>query len=285
MVREGDRPWSGPPTPFQRIAERARRAGLDPRAFPRRWEKIGDVLVLKLPPSLDVPREALAALYATVLDAKTVVEYVGGVQGPWRLPNVRWLWGGGTETVHLEDGVRFALDVAKVMFSSGNLPERIRMGRHPGTGEVVVDLFAGIGYFSLPMAVHSKAARIVACEANPVAFRYLEDNVRINRVTSIEPRLGDCRDVAPTGIADRVVMGHFDAYDFLDVAFRAAKGRATIHLHGLVGPRHPASEFERRFEEDARRNGFETVSRALRRVKSHGRKVWHVVLDMDVRRS
>ena len=284
MVREGDRPRSGPPTPSQQIAERAREAGFDARGFPRRWEKIGDVLVLKLPPSLDVPREALAALYATVLDAKTVVEDVGGVQGPWRLPKVRWLWGGGTETVHIEDGVRFALDVAKVMFSSGNLPERIRMGRLPGTGEVVVDLFAGIGYFSVPMAVHSKAARIVACEANPVAFHYLEETLRINRVTCVETRLGDCRDAAPTGIADRIVMGHFDAADFLDVAFRAAKGRATIHLHGLVGPRHPASEFERRFDEEARRNGFDAISRRLRRVKSHGRKVWHVVLDADVRR-
>lgn len=285
MARRENRRRALPPTPFEQIAERARRAGLDPRGLPRRWEKVGDVLVLRFPPGLDVPREAIAPVYAGVLGAKTVVEKMGGVQGPWRLPQVRWVWGDGTETVHLEDGVRFKLDVAKVMFSSGNLDERGRMARAPAAGETVVDLFAGIGYFSVPMAVHSEAARIVACEANPVAFGYLEDNIRINRVVSIVPRLGDCRDVAPTGIADRIVMGHFDAPDFLDVAFRAAKRRAMIHLHGLIGPRHRASAFEGRFEEETRRHGFDTVSRNLRRVKSHARKVWHVVLDADVRRS
>ncbi len=285
MARTEDLRRALPPTLLDQVVARAGRAGLDPRGLPHRWEKIGDVLVLKLPPTPDVSRGALAALYAEVLGARTVVEDVGGVQGPWRLPEVRWLWGDGTETVHLEDGVRFKLDVAKVMFSSGNLPERIRMARLPRAGEVVVDLFAGIGYFSVPMAVHSEAARIVACEANPVAFRYLEDNIRINRVASVEPRLGDCREVAPSGIADRVVMGHFEAPTFLDVAFRAAKGRATIHLHGLIGPRHPASAFEGEFEQEARRCGFDVVSRNLRRVKSHGRKVWHVVLDADVQRS
>ncbi len=242
------------------------------------------MLVLRPLPGLHVSREVLASLYAGVLGAKTVVEDVGGVEGPWRLPKVRRLWGDGTETVHIEDGVRFKLDVAQVMFSSGNLPERIRMARLPRAGEVVVDLFAGIGYFSVPMAVHSEAARIVACEPNPVALRYLEDNIRINRVTSVEPCLGDCRDVAPSGIADRVVMGHFEAPTFLDVAFRAAKGRATIHLHGLIGPRQPASAFEGGFEREARRCGFEVASRNLRRLKSYGPKTWHAVLDADVQR-
>ncbi len=227
----------------------------------------------------------MAPLYAEVLGAKTVLEDVGGIRGPWRLPQVRWVWGDGTETVHLENGVRFKLDASKVMFSSGNMDERIRMARVPAPGETVVDLFAGIGYFSVPMAVHARPARVVACEANPVAHGFLEENVRINRATAVEPRLGDCRDVAPKGVADRVVMGHFDALEYFDVALRSAKDRAAIHLHALVGPRRGTAALLADLETGSRGHGFEVASTAVRRVKSHGQRVWHVVVDAQVQRA
>lgn len=39
------------------------------------------------------------------------------------------------------------------MFSSGNRSEKLRMGKLDCRDEVVVDLFAGIGYFVLPFLV------------------------------------------------------------------------------------------------------------------------------------
>ncbi len=274
---------AGPAESIRRMA--AEVGGLDPRLLPRRWELVGDVLVLRVPPALRPHLAHLLPVYAEVLGARTVLEDVAGPQGPWRLPQVRWLWGDGTETVHLENRVRFKLDVAAVMFSSGNLDERVRMAGVPQAGETVVDLFAGIGYFALPMAVHSKAARIVACETNPTAFHYLEENVRINRAARVEPLLGDCREVAPVGVADRVVMGHFEAREYMDTAFRAAKDRATVHLHGLVRDRWtPRPPLMQRLYLEAARHGFVVASCRLRRVKSVAPRVWHAVVDADVTR-
>lgn len=268
-------------TPAEEVADRVS-SGLT-RFVPRKYERIGDILILRFPPVDAAGREEIAAAYADVLGAKTVVAD-RGIGGPWREPDVETVFGGETETIHVEDGVRFKLDVADVMFSSGNVPERIRMGRLVCRGETIVDLFAGIGYFALPMAVHGQPERIVACEVNPTAFRYLEENVRLNRAWRVEPRLGDCRTVAPPKAADRIVMGHFDAPRYLDVAMKAANAECILHYHEAV----PIAELPdgpwARIESAANRSGFRAERLAVRRIKSVAPRVRHVVFDVRLTR-
>ena len=245
---------------------------------PRRYERIGDVLLLKLP-EIGGGRERIAAAYADVLRAKSVVSD-HGVRGPWREPDVEVLFGGETETVHLEDGVRFRLDVARTMFSSGNVAERMRMGRVVRPGETVVDLFAGIGYFALPMAVHGRPARVVACEVNPAAFAYLEANVRLNCAWSVEPRLGDCREVAPPNAADRIVMGLLRGKPYLDVAMRTAKHACVLHYHEAVPVEDVPDGPWSRVEAAAHRAKRRAELLAVHRIKSYAPRVAHVVLDV-----
>jgi len=270
------------PKPFQIITEAvAVEPGLK-RFLPDKWEMIGEVLVLKLPHELSGCKVAVAEGYARVLGAKAVLQDVGGIDGDLRIPQVEKLWGGSTETVHLADGVRFKLDAAKVMFSSGNLPERMRMARISRPGETVVDMFAGIGYFTVPMALHSRPERIFACEVNPVAFHYLQENARINRVENLTPLLGDCRETAPEGVADRIVMGYLRAQDFLDKAMRVAGPEAVLHYHEacpneLIGTR-PWSAVREAAEKAERR--IELLR--LFRLKSYAPGVSHVVLDARV---
>lgn len=75
-------------------------------------------------------------------------------------------------------------------------------------GETVVDLYAGIGYYTLPLAVHARAARVVACEWNPDACLALRHNVAANGVGDrVEVLFGDNRVTTralPDGMADRV---------------------------------------------------------------------------------
>ncbi len=48
--------------------------------------------------------------------------------------------------------------------------------------QVVVDLFAGIGYFTLPYLVHAGAAHVHACEWNPAAVEALRKNVKVMQI-------------------------------------------------------------------------------------------------------
>ncbi|MFO7618583.1 MAG: class I SAM-dependent methyltransferase family protein, partial [Thermoplasmata archaeon] len=153
--------------------------------LPRRWEQLGHVLVLKIDPELENWIEEIATTYAKVLDVDTVLRDTGGVHGQYREPVMDVLLGDNTETVHLENGIKYCLDAEKIMFSSGNVDERIRMASVCQPGETVVDMFAGIGYFTLPMAVHSEPARIIAHEINPVSHRYLKMNIGLNGVAKI----------------------------------------------------------------------------------------------------
>lgn len=50
--------------------------------------------------------------------------------------------------------------------------------------ETVVDLYAGIGYFTLPYLVHARAAHLHACEWDSDALRALRHNLRANGVYS-----------------------------------------------------------------------------------------------------
>ena len=133
--------------------------------IPKKWEKIGNVLILKLPDELDNYKKEISIIYAKILKCKSVLNDFGGIDGIYRTPKVELIFGSeNTETTHIENGIKYKLDPRKIMFSSGNMDERIRMSNISNPNEVIVDLFAGIGYFSLPIAVYSKPKKIFACE-------------------------------------------------------------------------------------------------------------------------
>src|SRR5256712_9229598 len=181
-------PRSTPPSARRAIEERLLARGVPRELAPQRWERIGDILAIRVSAAARPHAERIAAVCGEVLRVRTVVEDRSGIHGPMRTPDVRVLWGDGTETVHVEAGVRYALDVGRIMFSSGNLAERVALPARVQPGAVVVDLFAGIGYFALPIALRSRARVVYACEVYPVAFRYLTTNIRLNLATNVIPR-------------------------------------------------------------------------------------------------
>ncbi|WP_254838949.1 class I SAM-dependent methyltransferase [Natronomonas marina] len=232
--------------------------------------------------------EALLALHG---EADTVLAR-GGISGTRRDPAPEVVAGTGeTETVHVEHGTKYALDLADVMFSPGNKAERARMGETVEAGERVFDMFAGVGYFALPMA--RAGAEVTAAEIDPEAYRFLVENARLNGVADrLRPVLGDCRDVETT--ADRVVMGHYDAaepraddgtgerFEYLDASLDALVSGGTVHLHEAT----PEAQFPERPVERLRAAAADagrTVEvRESRVVKSHSAGVVHGVVDAAV---
>lgn len=270
--------------PHDILRGRFRDANLGEDIIPGRWERIGDIVVLRLPSDAQPHASEIGRLIGEVLGAKAVVEDVSGIHGPHRTPKIRILWGSGTETVHTEGGIHFALDVARIMFSSGNLAERVGIAARIRPGQVVVDLFAGIGYFSVPIGVRSRPARVYACEVNPVAYGYLLENVRLNRAVNVVPLLGDCRDTAPSGVADWVLMGHFSATEYLDVAFRAMKDAGTLVYHCLAPTKRFPQEAIERIREAGAHLDFEIGGIHSRRVKSYAPGILHGVVEASVTR-
>lgn len=273
-----------PQDPHASLRQALALAGIPEEAGPRKWERIGDVLVLRLSNAARPYAQDVGRVYGETLRCRTVVEDVSGVHGILRTPEVRVLWGDGTETVHLEGGVRYKLDVARIMFSSGNLSERTSIASKVHDGAAVVDLFAGIGYFTLPIAVHARPERIYACELNPVAFHYLLENLRLNRATNVIPLLGDCRDTAPRSVADVVLMGHFSAADYLDVAFDTLRGAGLVVYHELCSkeqfPQAPLSHVVAA----AKDRWYDVESVHSKILKSYAPGIVHAVLEARVRR-
>ena len=253
--------------------------------IPNKWEKIGDILTFILPKNLDKYKSEIGETYASVLNCKTVLNDIGGITGEYRKPNVEKIFGlKNTETIHKENGIRYKLDPTKVMFSSGNMDERIRMANISNNDEVVVDLFAGIGYLSLPIAVYSKPKRIFAIEKNPISYNYLVQNISLNNVVDIvEPIKGDNRKITPKNVADRVIMGYFDTQKFLPTAFSCLKnGCGIIHYHDKLSddeiPEKPLNSIKKLAEEYNRKANLIQ----LREVKSYAPGISHYVFDINI---
>jgi len=203
------------------------------------------------------------------------VVWIESVQGVTRTPQTEILWGSAGEVRHKESGYTYLLDPQKVMFSMGNRNEKIRIAGmiRDGTGnERVADMYAGIGYFAIPMA--GAGARVHAIEINPVAFGWLQRNIGVNRLSGrVTATLGDCRTML-TGTYDRIVMGHFDAIAMVSEALRHVHTGSIIHLHSIG----PVVDQIRGQVEGA---GFSATIR-VHKVKKYRPHAWHVVQDVTI---
>ncbi|HWS22424.1 MAG TPA: SAM-dependent methyltransferase [Methanoregula sp.] len=203
------------------------------------------------------------------------VLWIESLHDATRTPRTQILWGDAGEVEHHENGYTYFLDPGKVMFSMGNRSEKMRIAqlvRRSDTDEKVADMFAGIGYFTIPIA--GSGATVHAMEINPVAFEYLNRNVRENRLDGrVKSSLGDCRNLL-TGTYDRIVMGHFDAISMLPSALLHVHEGSIIHLHSI-------GTVEDRIKEQVKGTGF-SASIHVHKVKKYRPHAWHVVQDVTI---
>lgn len=243
---------------------------------PGSWAVVGSVILARFDGTgrERAIGEALLELHG---GAHTVLA-TEGIEGPHREPQVRVVAGADeTETVHVEHGTEYAMDLAEVMFSPGNQAERVRMGQVVEPGDQVFDMFAGIGYFTLPMA--RAGAEVVATERNPAAFAYLRENLERNEVADqVDAYRLDCRALRPR--ADRVVMGHYDATEYLDAGLAALRPGGIVHLHAVAPADDRWASAEGALADAA---GAASVTvRDRRVVKTHSPGLVHVVVDARV---
>lgn len=251
---------------------------------PSRWQILGDIIIVNIPRKIDNRKIVIAkALLGMYPRCKSVIQDFG-IKGQFREPNRKTIIGDKVETINKEHGCLFKMDVTKIMYSKGNLPERKRMSK-VGSGEIVVDMFAGIGYFSIPMAVHAKPRQVIAIELNPVSFGYLCENIKLNHVENIiKPINGDCAEVTPQDVADRVIMGYVGVtHHYLEQGIRAIKkSGGVLHYHETTPESLLFDRPVTRIEDAARTVGRRVEILDCRRIKKYSPGVWHVVVDAHV---
>lgn len=247
------------------------------------WEILGDVMVISLDEGYSADEKRLIGETIIRLHPKagTVINR-SSIDDELREPVAEVIAGGRTETIYAENGCRYKIDPTKVMFSFGNKEERKRMGGISSPSETVIDMFCCVGQFSIPLAKHSQPEKVIAIEKNPVAFAYLKENVHLNKLRNVEPMLGDCRDVCPEGVADRVLMGYlFETERFLPTAIKALKDRGTVHYHFNCTESKLDMERERVLQIASAHSKEASVLETVK-VKSYAPKMYHWVLDLQV---
>ena len=205
--------------------------------LPTSFDVVGDIAIVKIPEELTAHEAALAEAILRANTSVRVVAADAGVKGDLRVRQLRVLAGPDrTETVHREHGLSYTVDVARAYFSPRLGSERMRVAEQVEPGEAVVDAFAGVGPYAILIARRRQPRVVYAFDANPDAFRFLEENVRRNRATRVEPRLGD----GPALLAaieppDRVIL---DYPQNPDPAYRAALPRilpqGIIHYYAIL---------------------------------------------------
>lgn len=220
----------------------------------------------------------------------TVLAKSGAVEGIYRLRDFEVIAGvKKTVTVHRENGCSYYVDIAKAYFSPRLSNEHNRVASQVEEGETVIDLFAGVGSFSILTAKIHEGVRIYAVDVNPDAIALLKKNIAVNRVEArVVPILGEARWIVGEklmGVADRVIMNLPEtAIEYVDVAcdgLRAEGG--IIHYYEFTKELKPLETANVRLTEAVSRSNRK-VKRVLlaKKVREVAPHTWQVVLDAKI---
>jgi len=176
------------------------------------FDVVGDIAIIKLRPTSQVNAQTTAkAIMSNHRSVKTVLLQASPVSGNLRLRRLTHLAGENkTSTVHREFGCLFSVDVVKCYFSPRLSHERMRIARIIEPNETVVNMFAGVGCFSIIIAKHASPAKLFSIDVNPASIQFMQENIRLNRVYGkVTPLLGDSKEIVNSRlqrVADRVLM-------------------------------------------------------------------------------
>jgi len=254
----------------------------------RAFDIIGDIAVIKIPDELLPKKHVIGqALMQVHNHLRTVLNQTSPVKGEFRTRELEVIAGENrTSTVYWENGCILKVDLANAYFSPRLATERIRIARQISDGEVVLNMFAGVGSYSVVLAKNSCATKIYSVDKNPAAFELMLENIRMNRVGDrVTPILGDVRDVVNEklhGTADRVLMPLPElAREFLEVAVDSLKGSSGIvHFYDVGGEPDvfgPSLNFA---TDIARKRGLSVNLIGQREIRSYATRCYHIVLDL-----
>ncbi len=255
---------------------------------PSSFDIIGDIAIIDIPEDLTYEKMVIGkALKKVHKNVETVLRPTSNVVGEFRTRNYEVIAGKeDTKTVHREHGCVYRIDVSKAFFSPRLSTERKIVSNQVREGEVVFDMFAGVGPFSILIAKERDVDTIYAVDKNPYAVEMLKENIKLNNVEDIvNPIHGDIREVAPSysNKADRAIMNlPFKSGDFLYEAFELVSGGGIIHYYDIREEEDLFKGAERHIREIAyeKNRDFKIISKRV--VRSYSPGVWNIAIDLRI---
>jgi tRNA (guanine37-N1)-methyltransferase len=255
------------------------------------YDIVGDIAILRL---TDISRKYCRIVAEAVMNihkqVKTVLAQTSPVHGDFRLRKLEYIAGEDkTATVYKESGCTFSVDVEKCYFSPRLIHERMRIAKKVRNGEVVVNMFAGVGCFSIVVAKHSGAEKVYSIDVNPVAVQCMRENVRLNKVYGkVIPILGDAEEVIEKRlcrVADRTLMPLPEkAFDYLPSALLTLrKAGGWVHYYDFEHAKkneNPIENVKLKVAEKLESLGVAFEISSGRVVRTTGPNWYQVVLDI-----
>ncbi len=259
----------------------------------RSYDIVGDIAIIRVPETQEQYSDDIAeAIMQIHKRIKTVLCQVSPVTSDYRLRELEWVTGERkTETVHKEHACIFKIDLKRCYFSPRLVYERMRIAHQIQLDETVVNMFAGVGCYSILIAKHSRAEIIYSIDINPIAARYMRENIKLNKVgEQVVSFQGDAKTVVEEklrNIADRVLMPLPEkAYEYLDYAVLTLKPTGGwIHYydfeHAEKGE-NPIEKVEARVAKKLQNFGVSFEAPFGRVVRTTGPRWYQIVVDIRI---
>jgi tRNA (guanine37-N1)-methyltransferase len=259
------------------------------------YDIVGDIAMFRLPCASRKNAQNIAkAIMRIHKSVKTVLAQVSPVAGDFRLRRLTHVTGENrTSTIHRESGCLFSVDVEKCYFSPRLYHERSRIARLIKPNETVVNMFAGVGCFSIIIAKHVSTAKVFSIDVNPAAIQFMRENIRLNRVYGkVIPLLGDSKAIIDRRLqhaADRVLMPLPEiAFEYLPSAISALKtSGGWIHYYDFEHAEKTENSVEKTKLKVTKKLSSLNVAFGFpfsRVVRTTGPNWYQVVLDMRIPR-
>jgi tRNA (guanine37-N1)-methyltransferase len=254
---------------------------------------VGDIAIIKMPSDSKIsPEDVAKVIMNRHKNIKAVSVQETGVHGDFRLRGLTHVAGEKrTCTVHKESGCSFKVDLDKCYFSPRLSSERLRIAQLVQPGETVVNMFAGVGCFSIIIAKHVSSAKVYSIDVNPIAVQLMTENVRLNRAFGkVIPILGDAKLVIENQLerhADRVLMPLPEkAFEYLPCAVSALKpSGGWIHVYifeHATKTENPVGKVKLKVAEKLDELGADYEFTFSRVVRTVGPNWYQVVLDVRI---
>jgi tRNA (guanine37-N1)-methyltransferase len=257
------------------------------------FDIIGNIAIIKMPNGNTIDAEIVANQIMSIhRNVKSVFVQNSPILGDFRVRELKLVAGEDkTITKYRESGCVFMVDVEKCYFSPRLSHERSRIAGMVKPNETIVNMFAGVGSFSIIIAKIVSQTKVFSIDVNPTSVQYMEENVRINRVYGkVIPLLGDSKNIINAqlqGKADRVLMPLPEkALEYLPYAVSTFKKcGGWLHYYDLqhaIGNENPIEKTKLKVTKKLETLGVSHVFDFSRVVRSTGPNWYQIVLDIRV---